>query len=276
MTSILFLLAFLVTSASAMTEREIEFARSQRIKVCQVKNPGIFKTLARWSCNAKVNEAAREELAKTILEEEMPTSEARVARPTPAPTPDPEPASVQRSYDYVGGVAHETVRATDLVSVYKGLIQDNRLWYKNLPNATNRWAPSSAQVRLVIMKDGRPCSPSPDSWCSIAVRHGTDPTGFEVIYADLNKDGETDSMPVYAVDAKLHHSLYLTWRTDEELEFYWLKRSGNYERVQIDDTHYEDVPVWKPASGFQKGKSCIGTSPGGMRTNIAAGGRACS
>ena len=126
------------------------------------------------------------------------------------------------------------------------------------------------------MKDGRPCSPSPDSWCSIAVRHESDPIGFEVIYADLNGDGDADHMPVYAVDAKSRRNVYMTWRTDEELEFYWLKRSGDYERVQVDADHWKQVPVWNPASGFQEGKSCIGTSPGGMRTNLAAGGRACS
>ncbi len=86
-------------------------------------------------------------------------------------------------------------------------------------------------VRVVVVKNGQPLKI-------------LTPVGLSSqIYADLNRNGEPDSEPYYAVDPYMTDALFVQTLEKDDIRLMWLVRSGN--GVQVPGIQMQDI--WIPA-----------------------------
>jgi hypothetical protein len=280
---ILFILTLVFTSAasagSEYTESQLNQWLSMELKGCK-KKPSEAE---RSRCIDNLMLIYDREIAKAqvrMVEKELAAIKAAQTKTqlsAPAPSAESERISPQASSQsstqiFIGGAGHTAVTPTRMVSVYSEVVRGVNLHLKNLAGGAHRWAPGESNVRLVILNHGEPCAPHPGSWCSIGVKAGS-PSGFETIYVDLNGDGVTERMPVYAVDVQMHYNLYLSWLKDDDIQLVWTVTSGTFERLQVSGSMWQDVPVWKPYPKHCKGRSYLGKGRGMNYELLALHGR---
>ncbi len=179
--------------------------------------------------DGKLDKLARE--ARSVPPQAAPQRSELVADQVASAAPLASVASV--GYVQTPGVGWLPVAQPTLMSVYSITgFEPDTLHISNLRDDKSRenCGGAGGADLLVVTNHGVPVS-------DIFVPAGA-PWGFVQAYYDENGDGEPDEGTVWALDLTRQEDIWVTWRTGDDLQFRYLRRS---RQIAVDGLGYQTV-----------------------------------